>query len=117
MTLRLRYLCGVDPRLKSEMVVYARWLRRWYTFPVMLEVRLIGNDVLIDDDGATCHLRWWQDRAERPVSVEIAVGKFAKNLKHDGRSVAYATVAAAIARGVKYYFQAIRDAPQGRVQR
>lgn len=111
MPLRLRYLDAVDPRLKSEMSAYARWLRRWYEFPVPLEVRLIGCGSLIDDDGAECFLRWWQHGDGRPVTVEIAVGNFARNLAEHGAEVAYPTVAAAIARGLKYSFQAARDAP------
>ena len=47
----------------------------------------------------------------RPVTAEIAVGLFAKNLRVDGSRVAYPTVVAAIGRALKYYFQAIRDAP------
>jgi hypothetical protein len=109
--LRIRYLEHVDPRLKSEMVIYARWLRWWYPFPTPLEIRLIGRDVLTDTDGVKCHLRWWQNDAGGPVTVEIAVGKFARNLRREGSWVAYATVVAAMARGVKSYYQAIRDAP------
>ena len=110
--LRVRYLESVDPRLKSQMGPYTRWLRRWYSFPVPLEIRLIGRSPLIDDGGAECYLRWWQRGTERPVFVEIAVGHFEQNLAREGPDVAYPTVAAAIARGVKYYIQAIRDAPQ-----
>lgn len=111
MALLLRFIDGVDPRLRYEMQPYVRWLRRWYDFPVTLHMRLIHRDVLVDDDGSRYHLRWWQHDRHRPVTVEIAVGKFARNLAREGPTVAYPTVAAAIARGLKYYRQATRDAP------
>jgi hypothetical protein len=72
---------------------------------------LVHENVLIDTDGAKCHLRWWQNDTGRPVIVEIAVGLFARNLRQEGEEVAYPTVVAAIGRALKYYYQAIRDEP------
>ncbi|MFT6362517.1 MAG: hypothetical protein ACJAZ8_000923 [Planctomycetota bacterium] len=111
MTFKLRFLEDVDPRLKSEMVAFGRWIRRWYDFPVHLEMRLISTSRLTDFDGSECSLRFWQNGSEGPVTVEIAVGRFAKNLEVGGPDVAYPTIAAAIGRGLKYYFISCRDAP------
>ena len=113
MQLRFRFVGDVDERLKNELRPFARWLRGWYRFPVPLEIRLINQLELVDDDGTPCHLRWWQSsRGQEPVTGEIAVGRFPHNLKHDGPMVAYPTVVAAIGRLLKYYFQAIREAPR-----
>jgi hypothetical protein len=109
MSLNIRFVGKVDPRLRSEIVACGRWIRRWYSFPVGLEVRFIHRTVLIDTDGAECYLRWWQNASERPVNAEIAVGLFRKNLRREGPEVAYPTVVAALGRALKYYFQAIRD--------
>lgn len=111
MTLKLRFLRGVDPLLKKEMVVFGKWLRGWYSFPLGLEIRLVHQAVLVDSDGVESHLRWWQTASGRPVLAEIAVGSFAKNLAEEGPEVAFPTVVAAIARVVKYYYQVVRDAP------
>ena len=111
MVFRLRFLEGVDPRLKSEMAVLGRWVRKWYEFPVPLKMRLVSVDRLTDFDGSLCFLRYWQDEGQSPVIVEIAVGRFAKSLEDEGEGVAYPTVAAAMGRGLKYYFQCCRDAP------
>jgi len=113
MALRLRFIGGVDPHLKSEVVELGKWLRTEYPFPVALEIRLVNRLVLIDSDGTECALRWWQSsRGSEPVTGEIAVGSFSRNLRDDGASVAYPTVVAAVGRLLKYYYQIIRDAPQ-----
>ena len=112
MSFRLRYIGGVDARLKSEIVELGKWLRKWYPFPITLEIRLVNEKVLIDLDGAKCHLRYWQSsRGAEPVTGLIAVGSFAQTLKSRGPTWAYPTVVAAVGRVLKYYNQMIRDAP------
>lgn len=108
MTLKIRFVGGADSRLKREIVVFGRWVRKRYSFPVACEVRLINRAVLIDTDGAKCHLRWWQNDRKRPFTAEIAVGRFATNLEKEGSGVAYPTVVAAMGRALKYYYQTIR---------
>ena len=112
MRLRIRFIDGVDTRLKSEIVELGKWLRTHYAFPNALEIRLVNQMTLIDFDGAECALRWWQSaRGREPVTGEIAVGSFPGNLRDDGPSVAFGTVVAAVGRVLKYYYQAIRNAP------
>lgn len=111
MTLKIRFVGGVDARLKKEVVALGRWLRRWYSFRVDLEVRFVNDDVLYDVDGAKCFLRWWQNANRRPVFAEIAVGSFGRNLRNEGPNVAYPTVVAATGRALKYYNQAVRNKP------
>ncbi len=111
--LRLRFVDDVDSRLKPEMRELGCWLRAWYDFPNPLEIRFVGRPVLVDHDGTRCALRWWQSqRGRETVTAEIAVGSFARNLREGGPEVAYPTVVAAVGRVVKYYYQAIRNAPQ-----
>jgi hypothetical protein len=106
---RLRFIGRVDRRLKPEVLAFARWLRRWYSYPSALELRLVHEPRLIDTDGTRCALRWWQNGTGRPVVAEIAVHSFARNLCAEGPKVAYPTVIAAMGRVLKYYDHAIID--------
>lgn len=87
----------------------AHWLRRWYSFPSGLELRLVHKPKLVDTDGTRCILRWWQNDTGTPVVAEIAVHSFAGNLRAEGPGMAYPTVIAAIGRVLKYYDDAITD--------
>ena len=107
MSLSLRYIDNIDPYLKSEMLYFGKWLRNNYDFPNSLEIRLVNKDVLVDNDGAGCALRWWQNKES--VKVEIAVKSFKDNLKNEGAETAFPTVIAAIGRGLYYYYHAISD--------
>ena len=112
MGLRLRFVDGVDPRLKPEIVYLGKWLRRCYSFHSTLEIRLVNARTLTDFDGTKCTLRYWQSsRGAEPVIAEIAAGSFPQNLRTCGPGVAYPTVAAAVGRSVKYYFQIVRGSP------
>lgn len=112
MALRVRFVGGADLRLKSELLLLGRWIRRHYVFPVDFELRLINHDVLRDFDGARCYLRWWQLTSNDKVIAEIAVGKFWRTLERKGPEFAFPTVIAAVGRATKYYFQIIRSAPR-----
>ena len=113
MSLTFKYLDGVHPELKSEILAFARWLRQNYTFETPLEIRLIPKDVIVDFDGVECALRWWQNK-RKPESVkgEIAVKSFELTLINEGPTVAFPTVIAAIGRVLKYYLLAIHDLPE-----
>jgi hypothetical protein len=106
---RLRFIGRVDRRLRLEVLAFTRWLRRWYSYPSALELRLVLKHRLVDTDGKRCGLRWWQNDTEAPVFVEIAVHSFAGNLRAEGANVAYPTVIAAVGRAIKYYDHAISD--------
>ncbi len=113
MKLTLRFVGKVDARLKREILELGKWLRGWYPFPNALEIRLVHQKLLIDFDGTKCALRWWQSsRGQESVTGEIAVGSFPRNIRDHGPDVAFPTVVAAVGRVLKYYYQAIRDAPQ-----
>lgn len=113
MSLTFRYLDGVHPELKAEMLVFARWLRLNYAFETPLEIRLIPEEAITDFDGVECALRWWQNkRKPESVKAEIAVKSFEATLEKEGPSVAFPTVIAAIGRVVKYYLLAIHDLPE-----
>ena len=107
MSLSLRYINDVHPYLKSEMIYFGKWLRRYYEFETPLEIRLINKDMLIDFDGTKCALRWWQNA--KSVKAEIAVKSFRKNLRDEGENVAFPTVVAAIGRAIYYYNKAISN--------
>jgi len=109
--LHIRYINNVDARLKPEILVFARWLRTWYQFPIAFHLQLIGADHLIDYDGTPCALRWWHNSANSPFVGQLAVGSFTNNLELEGDSVAFPTVIASIGRLVKYYSQVISNAP------
>jgi hypothetical protein len=112
MSLSFRFIDNVNPYLKSEMVYFGKWLRKSFDFPVPLEIRLVNRKVLIDFDGTECSLRWWQNSGgAETVKGEIAVMSFDENLRNEGPTVAFPTVAAAICRVVRYYYQAIYDLP------
>ena len=108
---KVHYIGDVDERLKPEVNGFTRWLRQWYDFSVPLDLRLIASESITDDDGEQVAMRFWQDDDDTPVTAELAVGTFARNFELDGPSVAYPTVLAAVARIVKYYFQAVTGAP------
>lgn len=109
---RLRFVGPVNRELRQEAVRFARWVREWYSFPNPLEVRLVEVLAIEDEDGTCCALRWWQTaRGREGVVVEIAVGSFECNLSENGPAMAFATVLAACGRALKYYFQAVTDAP------
>ena len=92
------------------MLYFGKWLRKSYDFPIPLEIRLVNQQVLVDFDGTKCALRWWQNAGKtESFKGEIAVGTFDKNLRLEGKSVAFPTVIAAIGRIVKYYFMSIND--------
>lgn len=111
--LRLRFIDSVDPRLRAQIEPIVRWIRRWYPFPHPFEIRLVNRPHLIHSTGERCALQWWQSsRGQQKVTVEIAVGTFAKNLAREGPAVAYPTVVAAIGRGIAYYYRAVRDLPE-----
>lgn len=113
---RLRFIGRVDRRLRPEVMAVARWLRRWYSYPSVLELRLVHEKRLVDTDGTRCALRWRQNGTGTPVVAEIAVHSFARNLHSQGENVAYPTVIAAIGRALKYYDHAISDrAPRGKL--
>jgi len=113
MRFRLRFDDGVDARLKPEIVALGKWIRQRYQFPNPLEIRLISKKVLTEPDGSKCALRWWQSsRGLEAVTGEIAVGSFSAKMRDDGPTVAFPTVVAAVGRVMKYYYQAIRNAPQ-----
>ena len=110
MSLRIRYLDGVDAYLKSEMIGVGKWLRANYDFTTSFEVRLINRNILFDFDGTECALKWWQNSGRfESVKAEIAVGSFQKNLADEGAEVAFPTVIAAIGRAVYYYQRAITN--------
>jgi len=112
MSLSIRYLTGVHPDLKREVIYFAKWLRVHYAFPKPLEIKLVPKDVLIDFDGVKCNLRWWQrSNGVQSVKGEIAVKSFEETLKNEGSETAYPTVIAAIARVIKYYSLALKDMP------
>jgi hypothetical protein len=106
---RLRFIGRVDRRLRPEVLALARWLRRWYSYPSGLELRLVHEPKLVDTDGTRCVLRWWQNGTGRPVVAEIAVHSFAQHFHDEGPEVAYPTVIAAMGRVLKYYDHAITD--------
>jgi hypothetical protein len=106
---RLRFIGRVDRRLRPEVLALTRWLRRWYSYPSGLELRLVHEPKLVDTDGTSCVLRWWQNGTGTPVVAEIAVHSFAGNLRAKGPTMAYPTVIAAIGRVLKYYDHAITD--------
>lgn len=106
---RLRFIGRVDRRLRPEVLALTRWLRRWYSYPRGLELRLVHEPRLVDIDGTSCVLRWWQNDTGKPVVAEIAVHSFAGNLRAKGPNMAYPTVIAAIGRVLKYYDHAITD--------
>jgi hypothetical protein len=106
---RLRFIGRVDRRLRPEVLALTRWLRRWYSYPSGLELRLVHQSKLVDTDGTKCALRWWQNGTGTPVVAEIAVHSFAGNLRAKGPGMAYPTVIAAIGRVLKYYDHAITD--------
>jgi hypothetical protein len=111
-TLHLRFIGGVDDRLKAEVMYVGKWLRGWYAFPNRLEIRLVNQRRLVDFDGTKCALRWWQSSiGTEPVTAEIAVGTFAENLESHGEDVAFPTVIAAVGRALKYYHQQVRGSP------
>lgn len=57
-------------------------------------------------------LRWWHSYEPcEPITGEIAVESFARNLENHGPTVAYPTVLAAMARIVKHYFQTLHCSP------
>jgi hypothetical protein len=106
---RLRFFGRVDRRLRPEVLALTRWLRRWYSYPSGLELRLVHEPKLVDTDGTNCILRWWQNDTGTPFVAEIAVHSFAGNLRAEGPGMAYPTVIAAIGRVLKYYDDAITD--------
>jgi hypothetical protein len=106
---RLRFIGRVDRRLRPEILALTRWLRRWYSYPNGLELRLVHEPRLVDTDGTSCVLRWWQNDTGTPVVAEIAVHSFAGNLRARGANMAYPTVIAAIGRVLNYYDHAITD--------
>lgn len=106
---RLRFIGRVDRRLRPEVLTLTRWLRRWYSYPSVLEIRLVHEPRLVDTDGTNCVLRWWRNDTGTPVVAEIAVHSFAGQLREKGPNVAYPTVIAAIGRVLKYYDHAITD--------
>lgn len=106
---RLRFIGRVDRRLRPEVLALTRWLRRWYSYPSGLELRLVHEPRFVDTDGTSCVLRWWQNDTGTPVVAEIAVHSFAVNLRAKGPNMAYPTVIAAIGRVLKYYDHAITD--------
>jgi hypothetical protein len=108
---RLRFIGRVDRRLRPEILALTRWLRRWYSYPSGLELRLVNKPKLVDTDGTRCVLRWWQNGAGSPVIAEIAVHSFAGNLRAKGPNMAYPTVIAGVGRVLKYYDHAITDRP------
>lgn len=98
----------VDPRLRKELVVLGEWVDQAYGFPIDLELRIAGSELLVDDDGDECFMRWRQAGTDETVFVDIATGRFARNLEVDGEGVAFPTVIAAIGRGLQVYFQICR---------
>lgn len=75
-------------------------------------MRLVDVPSIVDFDGESCQLRWWQSSlGHEPVIAEIAVGDFAQTLLESGEDVAYPTAIAAMGRALKYYFQAVKDSP------
>lgn len=106
---RLKFIGLVDRRLKAEVLVLTRWLRRWYWYPSGLDLRLVHKPKLVNTDGTKCVLRWWQSDTGSPVVAEIAVHSFAGNLRAKGPGMAYATVIAGIGKVLKYYDDAITD--------
>jgi hypothetical protein len=108
----VQFVGDVDERLRREVERFARWLRRWYTFPRQLDIRLVHAAVVIDVDGEEVWLRWWQDYdCCEAVHAEVAVGSFARNLEEYGANTAYPTVLAVLGRIVKHYFQCLRCSP------
>ncbi|HCW05785.1 MAG TPA: hypothetical protein DGG95_00270 [Cytophagales bacterium] len=94
------------------MLYFGKWLRKFYNFPIPIEIRLLNEKTIDDFDGTKCVLRWWQNSGEsESFKGEIAVGTFDENLSSEGPTVAFPTVIAAIGRIVKYYYQAIDDLP------
>jgi hypothetical protein len=106
---RLKFIGRVDRRLRPEVLALTKWLRRWYSYPSGLELRLVHKRKLVDTDGTRCILRWWQNDPGTPVVAEIAVHSFAGNLRARGPGMAYATVIAGIGRVLKYYDDAITN--------
>src|SRR5450631_4499179 len=98
---RLRFIGRVDRRLRTEVLALTRWLRRWYSYPSGLELRLVHERRLVDTDGTSCVLRWWQNGTGTPVVAEIAVHSFAGDLHTKGPNMAYPTVIAGIGRVLK----------------
>ena len=108
----VRFDGPVDGRLRSEVARFARWLRRWYTFETPLTIRLVHASSIADYGGRQVWLRWWHSyEPGEPITGEIAVESFARNLEDYGPTVAYPTVLAAMARIAKHYFQTLNCSP------
>lgn len=108
---RLRFVGGIDARVRSESRAFARWIRQRYTFPNPLELRLLGQDVIIDDNGDEATSQWWQsERGREGVVIELAIGSL---VGEDGPDGPVNSPALLLSMGValKCYYQVISNAP------
>jgi len=108
---RLRFVGDIDARVRSESRAFARWIRQRYTFPNPLELRLLGQDVIIDDNGDDATSQWWQcERGREGVVIELAIGSLAGEAGPDG-PVNSPELLSSLGVALKCYYQLISNAP------
>ena len=110
--LQLRFLGEVDADVRSDVLAFSRWIRRTYTLPSPLLIRVSGDDVFFDDRDGESTERWWQSEHGRErVVVELAIGWIRCEAGGEWTVDARREVLAAVGRGLKSYFQCIDNAP------
>lgn len=109
---RLRFVGDIDALIQSESRAFARWIRQRYSFPNPLEIRLLGQDVIIDDDGEEATSHWWQsERGREGVVVELAIGWLVRDEVGPDGSAALPVLLSSMGVALKCYYQLISNAP------
>lgn len=102
--LRIRIHPAVHPFVRRELLVYCRWLRANYAFPVRVNVYVPHALRIRAQDGELCWGRClWPEDPEEPVTIDVAGGCKAKG-KRELQNHIWTTIFT-ISHELSHYFQ------------
>ena len=103
--LRIRGARG-HPEVRSALVLYAKWLRKEYEFPIRVPVYLFPGETIITQDGEHVSASFVApyNRCIEPF-IRIATGDYSHIQRIHGRDDALASYILSLSHEIVHYFQ------------
>ena len=109
--LSLHFDHGVDPDLRRSCIIFCRWLRKEYCFPIHVNIYVKKDEHILTMNGelaiSTC---WRPTHKEYHSYIRVATGDYLSLVQELGRDRAIAANLYEIARMLTHYYQWLNDA-------
>lgn len=108
--LRLRFEKGTPPEVKTACLVFAKWLRLIYEFPVRIPVYIKASERICAMDGeSVCGTFFWPFSLNEEPYIRLATGDYYEMAKKWDSQTAILEILRTFAHELTHYFQWVNN--------